>query len=427
MFFINYLDRTAISFAGPNGMNDDLALSAAQFGFASGVFFIGYILLEIPSNVALARFGARRWLSRIMVSWGIVALLFTWVDTAGGLYFLRFLLGVAEAGFFPGAILFLSLWVPAAHRSRILALFYLAQPLTTVIGAPLAGSLIAADGALGLSGWRFMFLCVAVPAILVGVVAWFYLSDSPAQAKWLTAEEKTWLISALDREAATKVHHRANVGIGSALTSGRVWTLALIYFGFIYGLYALAFFLPTIIDGFQQQFGTEFTLLQRGLITAIPYLPAAVVLYLWSRDATRRGLRTWHLAVPAAVGGVSIPVALFMDSPAATVAVITVTACSIFAALPNFWTLPARFLSGAAAAAGIALINTVGNLGGFAAGYVTGWLSDLTGGYVVPMFVVGGLMLFSCLLVVLLARHGDDRAPRPEPGVELGARALTGD
>src|SRR6478752_7268888 len=180
MFFINYLDRTAISFAGPNGMNTDLALGAAQFGFASGVFFIGYILLEVPSNLALHKFGARRWLARIMVSWGIVSLLFTWVANVEQLYILRFILGVAEAGFFPGAILFLSLWVPARHRSKILALFYLAQPLTTVVGAPLAGALIQQHGVFfGLEGWRFMFFGVAIPAIVVGIVAWFYLKDKP--------------------------------------------------------------------------------------------------------------------------------------------------------------------------------------------------------------------------------------------------------
>src|SRR5690349_13131122 len=186
MFFINYLDRTAISFAGPNGMNTDLALSAAQFGFASGVFFIGYILLEVPSNMALHKFGARRWLARIMVSWGAVAVLFTWVNSAGGLYFLRFALGVAEAGFFPGAILFLSTFVPAQHRGKILALFYLAQPLTTVIGAPLAGWLLGQNGVFGLENWRFMYLVVAIPAILIGLIAWFYLPDRPADAKWLT-------------------------------------------------------------------------------------------------------------------------------------------------------------------------------------------------------------------------------------------------
>ena len=190
MFFINFLDRTAISFAGPNGMTRDLALTAAQFGFAAGVFFIGYVLLEIPSNLALHKYGARRWLARIMVTWGIVALLFTWVSSVEGLYVLRFLLGEAEAGFFPGAILYLSLWVPAKHRSHILALFYLAQPLTIVIGAPVAALLIEAHGLFGLEGWRVMFAGVALPAIVVGVIAWFYLADRPADAKWLDEAER---------------------------------------------------------------------------------------------------------------------------------------------------------------------------------------------------------------------------------------------
>ena len=407
MFFINYLDRTAIGFASPNGMNDDLALSAAQFGFASGVFFIGYILLEVPSNLALHRFGARRWLARIMVSWGIVALLFTWVGNFEQLVVLRFLLGVAEAGFFPGAILFLSLWVPAQHRSKILALFYLAQPLTTVIGAPLAGLLIQQEGVFfGLEGWRFMFFGVAIPAIIVGIIAWFYLKDSPRDAKWLTTEERDWLTNALETEKAATSKQSGHVSIRHAFSSGRVWTLSFIYFGFIYGLYALAFFLPTIIEGFQSEFGTEFDVFQKGLITAVPYVPAAIALYFWSRDATRRGLKTWHIVIPALVGAASIPLALFAGSPALTIAIIAITAMAIFSALPNFWTLPTRFLTGAAAAAGIALINTVGNLAGFSAPYLTGAIADWTGGYEVPMFVVGFFMLLSAILMLVLSRRG---------------------
>ncbi|GAC1331114.1 MAG: MFS transporter [Collimonas sp.] len=398
MFFINFLDRTAISFAGPNGMSKDLGLTAAQFGFAAGVFFIGYVLLEIPSNLALHKYGARRWLARIMVTWGIVALLFTWVSSVEGLYTLRFLLGVAEAGFFPGAILFLSMWVPARHRSHILALFYLAQPLTIVIGAPVAGMLIEAHGTFGLEGWRVMFAGVALPAIVVGVIAWFYLADKPADAKWLSEAERTWLTTALAAEARTK--HTSHVSdVKMALTNSRVWLLALVYFGLIYGLYALAFFLPTIIGGFESQFGTKFNVLQKGLITAIPYLPAAAALFLWSRDATRRGARSWHVGIPALLGAVSIPLALYMSTPATTVAMITITACAIFSALPTFWSIPARFLSGAAAAAGIALINTVGNAAGFIAPFVTGAIKDATGSYHAPMFVVGGLMLLSSLVI----------------------------
>ncbi|WP_122666223.1 MFS transporter [Pseudomonas viridiflava] len=402
MFFINFLDRTAISFAGPNGMTQDLGLTIAQFGLASGIFFIGYILLEVPSNLALHRFGARKWLARIMVSWGIVSLLFTWVSSIEGLYGLRLLLGVAEAGFFPGAILYLSLWVPSRYRSKILSLFYLAQPLTVVIGAPLAAWFIGHDGLFGLAGWRVMFLGVSLPAILVGFIAWYYLVDKPSDAKWLSSEEKAWLEGELEREQQQTQSSQGHLSVGRAMLNGRVWVLCLIYFGFIYGLYALSFFLPTIIGGFQAQFGTTFTVFEKGLITAIPYLPAAVALYFWSRDATKRGCRTWHVALPALTGAVSIPLALAMGSPATTVAVVTITACSIFAALPNFWTLPTQFLTGASAAAAVALINTVGNVAGFSAGFVTGMLKESTGGYTVPMFVVGGLMLMSAILMVAL-------------------------
>jgi len=212
----------------------------------------------------------------------------------------------------------------------------------------------------------------------------------------------------LEGEAKSKTIQKHAI-VRTVLTNGLVWTLAMIYFGFIYGLYSLAFFLPTIIHGFEAQYGGKFNVLQQGLVTAIPYLPAAVVLYLWSRDAAKRGVKTWHIAIPAIVGGVSIPVALFMGTPAGTVAVVTVTACAIFAALPNFWTIPPRFLTGAAAAAGIALINTVGNFAGFAAGYITGALKDWTGSYVVPMFLVGGMMLISALLMVVISAQAKSR------------------
>lgn len=410
MFFINFLDRTAISFAGPNGMTQDLGLTALQFGLASGIFFIGYILLEVPSNLALHKFGARRWLARIMISWGIVSLLFTWVSSVEGLYTLRLLLGIAEAGFFPGAILYLSMWVPGRHRSKILSLFYLAQPLTVVFGAPLAASLIQQHGLFGMEGWRVMFMGVSIPAILIGIVALFWLVDSPRQAKWLTAEEKTWLTTELEAEHQQKQGHQKH-SLRSVMGNGRVWMLCLIYFGFIYGLYALAFFLPTIIAGFQQQFGTTFNVMQKGLITGVPYLIAAVVMFFWSKDATHRGCKTWHIAIPALAGGISVPLALYMDSPFTTIMVIAITASSIFAALPNFWTLPTQFLTGASAAAAIALINTLGNVAGFSAGYITGALHDATNSYALPMFVVGGFMLLSAFLMLLLNRRRSPSQP----------------
>jgi predicted MFS family arabinose efflux permease len=400
MFVINFLDRTAISFAGPNGLTRDLSMTVAQFGLAAGIFFASYILLGIPSNLALHRFGARRWLGCIMVSWGIVSLLFTWVKSLDQLYVLRLLLGATESGFAPGAIMFLSLWVPARHRARILGLFYISQPLSIVIGAPIASLLIGMDGIFGLAGWRLMFLGLALPAIIIGFVTWFFLADSPAQARWLDAGERHWLTAELAAEDRTKAQgggHR----VGAVFGNLRVWVLAVIYFGLVYGLYALTFFLPTIINGFEGQFGVKFDVLQKGLITAIPYLPAAAAVYAWSHF-TRRGVRAWHIALPALIGALSIPCALYMQAPGFTVAVITVTASAIFAALPVFWTFPTRMLGGAGAATGIALINTIGNVGGFAAPYITGVMKDATGSYIGSMFVVGGVMLLSAILPLLL-------------------------
>lgn len=411
MFFINFLDRTAISFAGPNGMTEDLGMTAAQFGFAAGIFFFGYIILEVPSNLALHKYGARRWLARIMVTWGIVAILFTWVSTIPQLYVLRFLLGVAEAGFFPGAILFLSSWVPQRHRNTVLAFFYLAQPLTIVVGAPLAASLIQAHGLFGLEGWRIMFFGVALPAIIVGIISWFYLTDKPEDAKWLTAEEKAWLTGELAREDKAKAAAHGKM-TGLALTDRRVWMLSALYFGLIYGLYAIAFFLPTIISGFEEKFGTKFDVFDKGLITAIPYLPAAVSIYLWSKFAARKGVKGWHVGLPAIIGAISIPLALLMGSPETTILMITITACAIFSALPNFWAIPSRFLTGPAAAAGIALINTIGNVAGFAAPYITGVLKDMTGLYQLPMFVVGGFMLLAAVLAFSVDRK--DLASTPQ-------------
>lgn len=408
MFFVNFLDRVSISFAGPSGMNHDLGLSAAQFGFAAGVFFIGYILLEIPSNLALHRFGARLWLARIMLTWGVVTVLFTWVQSVTQLYWLRFFLGVTEAGFFPGAILFLSLWVPQRFRSEVLAGFYVAQPLTIVIGAPLASLLIKTDGLFGLEGWRIMYFGVGVLALIVGVITWAWLPDRPDQAKWLTQQERDWL----QAELAKENHAPRHASPLQALGNGRVWLLSIVYFGLVYGLYALAFFLPTIIAGFQSASGTHFGTMEKGLITAIPYLPAAIVLFFWSRNATRHGVRAWHVGLPAIIGAIAVPLALQASGPALTMVLVTVVACAIFAALPPFWSIPSRFLSGGAAAAGIALINTVGNLAGFTAPYLTGWLKGATGSYQLPMCLVGLFMAISAFVIFAFMAKQTPAAPQ---------------
>ncbi|WGW12564.1 MFS transporter [Saxibacter everestensis] len=411
LYFINYLDRTNIGFAGPNGMNEDLGLTNAMFGLASGVFFVGYLLLEVPSNIALHRFGARRWIARIMVSWGIVAAAMAFVPNAGTLYGLRFLLGIAEAGFFPGIILYLTFWFPKRERAKATALFMLAIPFSTILGAPLSAILIEQGHNLwwGLAGWRFMFLIEGIPAILIGVVCWFYLTDRPKDAKWLQPEEREWLTREMDNEES-QTSARYHYPMRRSLTQPRVWALAFVYFGAVYGLYALSFFLPTIIDGFSEQYGTDFNIFQQGLITAVPYVFGAISMVLWSRHGDKTRERVWHVALPSMVGGVAIPIALYMDSPFTAMIAVSVCAIGICGALPNFWALPTMFLSGVGAAAGIALINSVGNSAGFLAPYITGWLADLTGDQKSGLWVVGVVMVLAGLLAVALkaAPKADD-------------------
>lgn len=403
LYFVNYLDRTNIGFAGPNGLNDELGLTATMFGLASGVFFIGYLLLEVPSNLALHKFGGRRWLARIIFSWGIVASLMAFVPNATWLYVARFFLGVAEAGFFPGIILYLTYWFPKRERARATALFLLAIPLSTVIGAPFSAWLIGiGDGHIGaMSGWRFMFLAQGLPAIALGVICWFYLTDRPQQASWLSDEERAWLVDEMDHEHGQTVQ-RYHYPLKRALTNPRVLALSFVYFGTVYGLYALSFFLPTIIRGFATTFETTYSVMQVGLITAIPFAFGAAAMVLWSRHSDRTRERVWHVALPLFVGGVTIPIALYLGSPFLTMAAVTVCCMCICSTLPTFWPLPTMFLSGAAAAGGIALVNTIGNSAGFAAPYITGWLKDLTGSQNAGMWVIGVIMVLAGFTVLAL-------------------------
>ncbi|WP_435121310.1 MFS transporter [Amycolatopsis thermoflava] len=411
LYFVNYLDRVNIGFAGPNGMNTELGLTATAFGFASGIFFLGYLTLEVPSNLALHRFGARRWLARIMITWGIIATVLAFVPNPTTLVIMRFLLGVAEAGFFPGIILYLTYWFPAAQRAKAVALFMAAVPVSSAIGATVSSLLIAhGHGVFGLSGWRFMFLVEGIPAILLAFATWFYLTDRPEQAKWLTEDERRWLTTELDNERkATEAEH--HWPLRKALTHPRILGLAFVYFAIAYGLYALGFFLPTIIAGFGQQFGTKLSTVQAGLVTAVPYVIGAVVMVFWARHGDRTRERKWHVALPMIVGGVAIPVALYLGNPYAAMVAVTVCAVGVCAALPTFWALPSTFLSGAAAAGGIALINSLGNISGFAAPYVTGWLRDLTGSQRTGLWVVGACMVAgACVALALGARPKPDRA-----------------
>ena len=412
LYFINYLDRTNIGFAKLT-MSKELGLTDTMFGLASGLFFVGYLFFEIPSNLALHRFGARRWMARIMVTWGLVAASMAFVPTAGWLYGLRVLLGIAEAGFFPGMLLYLTFWFPRKERVRLTALFLLAIPISSALGSPLSAAVIQyGDGLFGLAGWRAMYLIEGLPAILLGLMTWFHLTDRPAQAKWLSTEEHNWLTETMDaenRETAERFHWP----LRRALTDVRVWGLGMVYFGVVYGLYALSFFLPTIVAGFAETFHTTYSLFETGLIVSVPFAVGAVAMVLWSRHSDRTGERVWHVAAPTLLGAVSIPVALYLQSPFAVMFAITLTAIGIFSALPVFWYLPTTFLSGVGAAAGIALVNSLGNTAGFAAPFITGWLADTTGSKKAGMWVVGLAMFLAAILVLLLRA-----TPRPDLGSE---------
>ncbi|MEB3021210.1 MFS transporter [[Mycobacterium] crassicus] len=402
LYFVNYLDRVNIGFAGPNGMNDELGMTATMFGFASGIFFFGYLLLEIPSNIALHRFGGRRWLARIMLTWGIVSTAIAFVPNAATLVVLRFLLGVAEAGFFPGIILFLTFWFPQKQRSRAISLFMVAVPVSTAIGSTLSSFVIDwGQGVFGLAGWRVMFLVEGLPAIALAFACWFYLTDRPAQARWLDADERQWLETTLAQErAAAEAGQRWP--LRKALSHPRMLALAFVYFGIVYGLYAVGFFLPTVVAGFTQQYGSQLSVIGRGVVIAVPWAIAAVVMVPWARHADRTGERVWHVAIPAIVGGVSIPAALYMANPYLAMVAITLSTCSIMCAMPVFWALPSTFLTGTAAAGGIALINSLGNVSGFGGPYVTGWLADLTGSNKAGLWVVGAFSLASAAVVLRL-------------------------
>ncbi len=414
LYFINYLDRVNIGFAKLT-MSADLGLTEAMFGLASGLFFIGYLLFEVPSNLALHRFGARRWIARIMVTWGIVSAGMAFVDSPTSLYVMRILLGVAEAGFFPGVMLFLTFWFPRRHRVRLVGLFLLAIPASSALGAPVSSAILQyGDGWFGLDGWRVMFLLEGVPAIALGVVTWFYLTDRPSDATWLAPAEREWLQRTIELEhAETAATYRTSAS--SALRSGRVVGLGLVYFGLVYGLYALSFFLPTIVAGFSETFGTQFSLVQTGLIVAVPFAVGAVCMVLWSRHSDRTGERVWHVALPALLAGASIPCALYLDSPFAVMAAVTLTAVGVFCALPVFWYLPTTFLTGAAAAVGIGLINSLGNASGFVAPLVTGWLADATGDFELGMWVVGAVVALAAVGAVALKATPGSAPESTEP------------
>jgi ACS family tartrate transporter-like MFS transporter len=392
LYFVSFIDRVNIGFAALT-MNGDVGLSKAAFGLGAGIFFLGYFLFEVPSNLILHRVGARVWIARVMISWGIVSGATAFVHGPTAFYILRFLLGVAEAGFFPGMILYLSYWFPASHRAAATSVFMAAAPLSTALGSPLSGALMEMP-LFGLKGWQVMFLGEAIPAVLLGIAVLFVLTSRPENATWLADDERGWLVDSLKREQQTARHQ----SIWKSMLDGRVLVLSLIYFGTSAGLYVLGIWSPQIIARF------GLTPLQIGWLNAIPGVAAVVAMILWSRHSDRTGERTWHVVIACLLAAAGLLWCGMAASLVGVIVALVVVNIGVSASKPPLWAMPGKFLDGAGAAAGIATINALGNLGGFVGPAMIGLFKSWTGSFMGGLYFTAALLLLSALLTLLLAR-----------------------
>ncbi|RQM48155.1 MFS transporter [Paraburkholderia bannensis] len=400
-YVVAYLDRVNVGFAKLQ-MSAALNLSDAVYGFGAGIFFIGYFLFEVPSNVILHRVGARIWIARIMVTWGLVSILTMFVTTPTMFYVMRFLLGLCEAGFFPGIILYLTYWYPAHRRGRMTTWFMTAIALSGVIGGPVSGWILKAfDGANGWQGWQWLFLLEGLPSVIVGVLVFFVLDDRIGNAKWLTPDERALLERNIAAEDATK----EDPPLVTVLTSPRVLLMSLTYFSFVMGLYGVSFWLPTIIKAT----GVK-DALAIGLLSAIPFAAAVVGMVLVAKSADRRRERRWHIAIPAAVGALGLVLSVtWAHDTALAMAALTLATFGILTTLPLFWSLPTAWLAGTGAAAGIALINSIGNLAGFLSPYAVGWLKQATAANDSGMYMLAAFMILGGLLALSAPKTLVDR------------------
>lgn len=403
LYFVAFLDRANVGFAAMD-MNKDLNISKTLYGFGAGAFFLGYFLFEVPSNLLLHRFGARRWISRIMISWGLVSGATALVAGARSYIAIRILLGLAEAGFFPGMILYLTYWFPAAMRGRITALFVAAIPISGIVGAPLSGCLLDLNGVAGLKGWQWMFIAEAIPALVLGALVPFYLTDRPAQARWLKPEQALWLQNTLDGESSQKPH----LPLLRALVQPSILALSCVYFCMMVGLYVLNFWMPTVLG----KDGSGISQGDMKWVAAIPPACGALVMFFWGSHSDQKNEREWHTAVALVIGalGLGLTAASANQAFAAgfapglnqTLATLgfVLLAIGIFSAMASFWPLPSACLSGTAAAGGIAVINSIGNLGGFVGPYTIGALKDSRFGYTGGLLAAGLTLAAGAVLVI---------------------------
>jgi MFS family permease len=411
-YVISYLDRTNVGFAAIS-MNKDLGLTATMFGWAAGLFFFGYFIFEIPSNLLMQRFGARIWIARIMITWGLISMATAFATGPISFSIMRFLLGVAEAGFTPGVYLYFTYWFPGKWRAKATAAFLLGIPTANIFGSPLSGWLLEMHDIMGLKNWQFLLVAEALPAVLLGIACLFVLVDNPAKAKWMSAREKSWLNDQLTQEQqAIGATHGST--LKSALTNPKVFTLAVINFCCIVGSVGIGIWMPQIIKSLGMQNTTV------GLVAALPYILGAVTMTIWSRLANRSKQRLPYVVSALAFAAVSLVAAALIDNPVLKITSLACAVASILAFQATFWAIPSTILTGRAAAGGLALIVSIGNLGGFAGPFMIGLIKDATQSYSGPFFAVAAiLMIGTCLMLWL----GDpaQRQPKKQPAQAVPA------
>jgi D-galactonate transporter len=413
-YFVSYLDKVNVGFAALS-MNSALGITPAQFGFGAGIFFATYCIFEVPSNLALQRFGARRWLARIMITWGIVSAATAFITGATGFYVMRSILGAAEAGFFPGIIYFLTLWFPPQYRARMIGYFMVAIPLSSLIGAPLSGLLLRLD-VLGMQGWQWLFILEALPAIVLGVVLLIWLTDRPDQAKWLSEAERGWIAAQMREEAQRRDQSGVapRGGMLRAFLDPRVLALVVIYFGTTALHQTMSFWLPQIV----KSFGLSNT--QTGFVTAIPYLTGAIGMVLFGRHSDRHAERKWHAAVALILATAGFAASAVFAEPVARLTAFAVASLGVFGALPVFWSLPSAFLDQRTAAGGIAYINCLGALSGLFAPWLIGAIRQETGSFQGGLLSVAVMSLIALLVLLALPlAHATPRG-RLRPATEHG-------
>jgi len=414
LYFIAYLDRVNVGFAALQ-MNSALGFSSSVFGKGAGIFFIGYFLFEVPSNLILARVGARIWIARIAILWGFVSISMMFIKGAASFYAVRFLLGAAEAGFFPGIILYFTYWFPARERARAVAQFSTASMAAGIIGGPLSGVLLSLRGAGGLDGWQWLFLVEGIPAVVLGLVAFFYLADGPAKARWLPDDEKAWLLDAIAREQSISLPGpRADAAaLRTGLLDPTVWRLAAGLFLIVTSGYGFSFFLPQIVKSLSGASD-----LAVGMWTAVPFSVAAIGMITVAAHSDRTGERRWHLSGCAAVAAIGLAFSSIAPTPVITFLSLAFAAIGLYSYTPPFWSLPTAFLRGDAAAAGIGLINAVGNLGGFTGPYLMGFIRDASGNFFVGLRVLATAAALSGALILTIREKrapARSRVPLPQP------------